>query len=364
MGWREICFYPGQYPSVLGIVLFLIFAMTYSQLTTAIIQQAQAREDALPLKNEFCRSRFFFHPQPTDKVMLFFHGFTGVPYQFESIGQLFFDSGYNVLIPLLPGHGRAGNWDRHHPTPLPIEPQAYYDFGLAWLQQAQALGAEVCVGGLSGGGTLALWMAQQRPQAIAKAIAFSPYLTGKYILSNLFIALSDSYYQWPGDPNQKKGYSNFRVPALRVFLDMGKVVIERARRPASAPIFIFSTEADTAVDTEVHHEVILDTLQHQPKSGYYRFPLSLDVPHSMMTIGEGNEWENVLNHMAKAYVESDLTWAEVEEIAYRMTEGKPFNTVVAELNLEQRVAPDLPTLINMIDKRSLVMARNPTADLG
>jgi esterase/lipase len=336
--------------------------MTYSERTTAIVQQAQAREDALPLKNEFCRSRFFFHPEPTAKVLLFFHGFTGVPFQFEGIGKLFFAAGYNVLIPLLPGHGQAGNWDQHDPTPLPIAPEPYYEFGQHWLQQAQALGDQVIIGGLSGGGTLAIWLAQTQP-AVAKAIAFSPYITGKYILSNLFIALSDSYYQWPGDPTRQMGYSSFRVRALRVFLDMGKVVRDRARQPTPTPLFIFSTEADTAIDDAVHAALFQDTLQHQPKSGYYCFPLSLDVPHSMMTIGEGNRWENVLNRMTKAYVESDLTWAEVEEIAYRMTATKTFSQVVAELQLESRVSADLPTLINMLDKRSIVMARNPSADL-
>jgi esterase/lipase len=338
--------------------------MTYAQLITAIVQQAQAREAALPLKNEFCRSRFFFHPQPTTKVMLFFHGFTGGPYQFEAIGNMFFAAGYNVLIPLLPGHGQAGQWDRHRPTPLPTDPQDYYTFGQDWLQQAQALGEQVVVGGLSGGGTLAIWLAQMHSSIVYKAIAFAPYLSGKYILSNLFITLSDSYYQWPGDPAQQMGYSSFRVAALRVFLDMGKVVSDRAAHPPSAPVFIFSTEADTSVDNEVHLALCQDTLKHQPKSGYYRFPLSLDVPHSMMTIGEGNQWENVLNRMTKAYVESDLTWAEVEEIAYRMTDGKTFNRVVAELNLQQRISADLPTLINMIDKRSLVIARNPSHDLS
>jgi len=40
--------------------------------------------------------------------------------------------------------------------PLPGDPETYQQFGLYWLQQAQALGKQVVLGGLSGG-TLAAY---------------------------------------------------------------------------------------------------------------------------------------------------------------------------------------------------------------
>ena len=76
-----------------------------------------------------------------------------------------------------------------------------------------------------------------------------------------------------------------------------------------------------------------------------------------MTESEGNPWHNLLNRMAKAYIESDLTWAEVEEIAYRMTKGKIFKSVVAELNLQDKVSADMPTMMTMVDKRAIVVSR-------
>ncbi|MGA7934647.1 MAG: alpha/beta hydrolase, partial [Kovacikia sp.] len=76
--------------------------VNYSEKTVAIAEQAKAREDKLPLLNQSCRSRFFFQPQPTKRVCLFFHGFTAGPYQFVPMGEAFFRAGYNVLVPLLP----------------------------------------------------------------------------------------------------------------------------------------------------------------------------------------------------------------------------------------------------------------------
>lgn len=127
----------------------------YSTFTKAIVRETWTREDVLPLRDETCRSRFFLQPSPSDKVCLFFHGFTAIPEQFVPIGEAFFKAGYNVLIPLLPGHGIAGNWDTDNPPPLPEDRHSYEQFGLHWLQLAQSFGKKVIVGGLSGGSTLA-----------------------------------------------------------------------------------------------------------------------------------------------------------------------------------------------------------------
>lgn len=332
----------------------------YADLTSAIVAQAKAREDALPLRNESCRSKFFFHTAPTTKVCLFFHGFTGYPNQFLPLGKALFQQGYNVLIPLLPGHGKAGKWTRDNPTPLPTDPKVYQDFALQWIQQAQALGQQVVIGGLSGGSTLAAWVALNHRELIDRALLFAPYLSGNSITDKLFIKLSNSYYSWGGDPERAIGYTNFQVPALRLFLDLGAQLLKQARTTPAAPMFIVSTEIDDSVDTNDHKAFFADALQFQPKCWYHCFDRSYNVPHTMMTIGEGNQWEGILNLMAKAYVESDLTWAEVEEIGFRLTQGKTFPSIVATLGLANRVGRDMPAMMTMIDKAAIVQARNPS----
>ena len=125
----------------------------YSTTTASIIEQAKTREDALPIRNEKCRSQFFFQPNPSPKVFLFFHGFTAGSYQFEPLGEALFKAGYNVLVPLQPGHGIAGNWNGDNPPPMPEDIQVYQQFALEWVRQAKLLGQQLFVGGYSTGGT-------------------------------------------------------------------------------------------------------------------------------------------------------------------------------------------------------------------
>jgi esterase/lipase len=332
---------------------------SYSEITMALLREAKAREDALPLRNENCRSHFLLKPNPTSKVCLFFHGFTAAPYQFMPMAEALFRAGYNVLIPRMPGHGQAGGWWRDNPPPLPTQAQDYQRFALAWLQQAQALGDRVIVGGLSGGATLAAWLAFQQPQQIDRALLFAPYLSCSSKVIELFIRYVGGYYEWtdPDPLHTCVGYNGFTMPALRVFLDMGREVLSRARKSPAAPMFIVSSESDIAVGNAEHRALFEAALKSQPKCWYHRFDRILDIPHTMMTAAEGNPYQDLLITLSKAYIESDLSWAEVQEIGYRMTQGKTFNQVVAELKLSQRVSRDMPAMMTMVDKRSIVLAR-------
>lgn len=108
----------------------------YSDIIRVLQRDLPTREAAYPLMDLACRSRLWLHPQPTGRVCLFFHGFTAGPYQFEPLGERLHRAGYNVLAPLLPGHGRAGTWDAQTPSPLPDDPKTYLQFALQWFNLA------------------------------------------------------------------------------------------------------------------------------------------------------------------------------------------------------------------------------------
>lgn len=333
----------------------------YTAQTQAIARQAIEQERLLPLLSPVCESRFFLHPQPTQRVCLLLHGFTSGPHQFIPMGQVFYRAGYNVLIPLLPGHGQAGKWNKQNPPPLPTDPQVYQQFALHWLEQAQQLGQEVIVGGLSAGGTLAAWLALERPQAIYRAMAFAAYFSSSSRVLDLMVKTLDSYFEWagPDSPIAPSGYPGFSVTALRTLLTMGQDVLHRVGQQPTCPMFMVSSASDIAVGNFDHRDFVDRALPHQPITWYHCFNKELGIPHTMMTEAEGNAWENLLNIMAKAFVESHLTWADVEEIGYRMTAGKPFHRVVAELGLTDKASPDMPAMMTMVDKRAIVEARHP-----
>jgi pimeloyl-ACP methyl ester carboxylesterase len=332
-------------------------------MLTDFVAATQALEAQLPLRNDRCASRFFLHPQPTDRVFLFFHGITAAPYQFDTIGQMFHAAGDNVLIPLMPGHGVAGDWNAANPPPLPEDIGAYQEFALTWLRHAQTLGQQVIVGGLSAGGGLAAWLGVEKASEIDRVLLFAPYLSNATLILDLITNLSDGYFAWvnPSPDWNRIGYPGFKFPAMRIFPQLGREILERAQTEPTPPTLIFSTETDIAVNNGDHRDLYESVKDRQPVSWYYCFSKDLNIPHAMMAPEEGNQWTNVMNRMVKAYVESTLTWAEIEEIAYRMTDGKTFPAVVAELDLADRCSPDMPTLMTMIDKRQIVIDRNPNA---
>ena len=299
-----------------------------SPTTAAIIEQAQAREDALPLRNEKCRSKFFFHPHPTPKVFLFFHGFTAGPYQFEPLGETLFQAGYNVLAPLQPGHGIAGHWNGNNPPPLPEDAQVYKQFALEWFQQAKLLGEQLIVGGYSTGGTLAAWFAQEHSQSIEKTLLFAPYLSGMNKLVDWLVETLPFYYEWLNKDNPGNfGYQGFPIPAARIFLDMGQEILDRAKTTPATPTLIVSSASDQATNLHEHRELFDAVLKYQPKSWYYCFDKKLKIPHTMMTEPEGNKYIHQLLTLAKTYVESDLTWSEAkEQILYSMHVDDPIIT--------------------------------------
>ena len=124
-------------------------------------------------------------------------------------------------------------------------------------------------------------------------------------------------------------------------------------------MFLLSTGSDIAVNNNDHKSFFDNIVKKQPLSWYYCFDRTLNIPHPMLIKAEGNQWQEVLNVMSLAYVQSQMSWDNMEEIAYRMTDGKTYPQVIQELGLANQASPELPAMITMMDKRSIVEARNP-----
>ena len=96
--------------------------------------------------------------------VLVLHGFTGNPQSLRPLAEAVAAAGYSVDLPLLPGHGTslddmlATRWD---------------DWSKAAEAAFQALAARcdrVAVAGLSMGGTLTCWLAEQHPEIAGIAL--------------------------------------------------------------------------------------------------------------------------------------------------------------------------------------------------
>lgn len=322
----------------------------YSSTVTAIIEQAKNSENVLPVRNEHCRSKFWFHAKPTKKVYLFFHGFTAGSYQFEPLAEALYKIGYNVLIPLIPGHGIAGDWDSDNPPPLPETAEVYQKFALEWLHKAQLLGENLIIGGYSSGGTLAAWLAQEYPQEIAKTLLFAPYLSGNNKLVDWLVETLPIYYEWLNKDNPGNfGYDGFSMPALRVFLDLGQQVLEKAQTTITTPMLIVSSESDQATNYHEHQELFEAVVNYQPQSWYYCFDKGLKIPHTMMTKAEGNNYLPLLISLTIAYIESEITWADIEKISQKIKQGITLDAALYQLNINRQFSSVLSLIISYIN---------------
>jgi pimeloyl-ACP methyl ester carboxylesterase len=130
--------------------------------------EAVSRDEADPAVTARCRTRALIHPGRTAKAVLMLHGYTDCPAQFDELARLYYDQGYNVLVPRAPRHGVA---DPEAHAGLHAGELLAYASGS--LDLVSGLGDEVGVVGISGGAVLATWLTENRP--VARLLVLSPF---------------------------------------------------------------------------------------------------------------------------------------------------------------------------------------------
>jgi esterase/lipase len=245
--------------------------------------------------NPVCESLLMTHGDYREKVIVFFHGFTSCPEQFRELGQRFFDLGYNVYIPLMPHHGRA---DRDRDALLNTTAEELAAFATQSIDIAHGLGDEVIVGGLSGGGTLAAWVAQTH-EDVEYVVAVSPFLGIGFIptpLNRSFARVIDdipNFDMW-WDPSTKEdnpmtadyAYPGYPVNALAEYLRVGFATQDLAKReiPAAASIVVISNDNDKSVNKGITNQLIKAWQQYGGEYlRTYDFDATLNLPHDLIT---------------------------------------------------------------------------------
>lgn len=92
------------------------------------------------------------HPQPTQKLIVLFHGLSDSPFYLRSIAQALYAQGHTVVVGLLPGHGITDPIEVLHDPDLA---KRWRDYVVQVIDIVRPLGSELYVGGFSTGGTLA-----------------------------------------------------------------------------------------------------------------------------------------------------------------------------------------------------------------
>ena len=261
----------------------------------ARIEAIQADEDARGDLNPVCHTTLMTHGERTEDVIVFLHGFTSCPDQFVELGKEFYERGYNVYIPRTPHHGLA---DLMTDDLLNLTAEESIAFASQSADIAQGLGERVTVSGLSGGGTMTAWLAQNRDD-VDVAMPMAPFLGIKFIpapltrtFTNAVLALPNIWMWW--DPINKENnplsapYSYRRYPthALAELMRLGFITAGDARgnTPASSKIIVVTNANDDSINNKVVAQLVSNWQKYGDKLvDTYEFADDLKLPHDFIT---------------------------------------------------------------------------------
>jgi carboxylesterase len=256
------------------------------------VQRAQSFDlDGGSKMNPVCRTQLMTHGDKTERAIVLVHGYTSCPAQFHDLGQLFFDSGYNVLIAPMPHHGLADRLTDEISLLTADELGAYAD---RVIDIARGLGDRVDMAGISAGGVVTSWAAQNRND-IDLAVLISPGFGFKVIPTaltapeiNIASVMPESFTWW--DPvlqmntQPPYAYPRYSMHALTQIVGLGFSVQMAAhrQRPRAGSILVVTSGNEPSVNNVLTGEVAANWRAHGAVIATYEFPADLKLPHDLI----------------------------------------------------------------------------------
>lgn len=331
-------FRPNTLPSDPNRPAILNFtALPKQEAFETAVAQAQNRVDRdLSLQNTQTERKLYLRqnyqsilktqPEPSAKgTVIMLHGYTAGPWQYQEAADQFFDKGFNVIVPRIPGHGfmepdgtpsgekMVHTWDE----------QQYETFVDEIYQEAKALGGAVHVIGLSGGSGLALRMAEKY-DAISSVSAMTPYL-GPDQRVRPAIAVLEALEKHSFIPVGKlmdlKPYgTNLRIdinhpmPHTQGSINNAYASLTVGARveKVSVPVQYFTTSGDLLSGTPAVQGLI-ERSGGLNSNGWFHFPAEDQVPHAMASpkqntaVGQSERlWDMVFDMVEKGQTHTQL----------------------------------------------------------
>jgi pimeloyl-ACP methyl ester carboxylesterase len=236
---------------------------------------------------------FLTHGDKTPKAIVFFHGGTNSPRQFAALGKIFYERGYNVLIPRIPHHGFKDRMTEDYAKLTAVELTELSDESV---NIAQGLGQHISIAGLSMGANMAGWIAQNRND-VNCAVIISPFWGWKGLppillkpAINILSILPNIFLWW--DEKAKKAllgptsaYYRFSTRGLAQIMLLGWVIIKEARSfaPKTRNIVVITNALDDSVNEKIFDNVADNWQKHSSvKITRYEFDKSLGVLHDLI----------------------------------------------------------------------------------
>ena len=266
----------------------------------AQIEAIWDEENETPDFNPVCQSILMTHEQRVERAIVFYHGFTSCPEQFRDLGQRFFDLGYNVYIPLAPYHGLTDRFGYALENMTAADLAAH---GTETADIAQGLGEHVTVAGLSGGGAIAAWLAQERAD-VDLAAPMAPFIGVRFLpgvwlnkgLTNLIRVLPNVYRWW--DPINRENnpmsapysYVGYPLRSMGTYMQLGFDAFAAAGNapPASAAQLMIINASETSVSNTVGYHLADRWAEQGGAATSYTLDRDLRLPHDFISVTRPN----------------------------------------------------------------------------
>lgn len=216
-----------------------------------------------------CKPRYHKGSGSYAGTVMLFHGFTACPQQFDLLVPLLTSKGYDVFLPLNPGHGyqwsESGGNVTDYIDALPTETGQFEAFVYEMHMIMQTASQPRVLMGMSLGGTLAMHVGLRggydRQLLAAPMIKISGFLDAIVTAAGLNEFLRNQRQGWPGDAcdNERRqgraGICQFTATVGMTARNFGLFGLARAKPLSYGTMEIIFVEDDGAVSTQAVQEL-------------------------------------------------------------------------------------------------------------
>ncbi|MFN8473348.1 MAG: alpha/beta fold hydrolase [Anaerolineae bacterium] len=243
--------------------------------------------------NDVCRTRLWTHGHKTTRALVYFHGYTNCPAQFDQLGEILYEKGLNVYVPRLEHHGLK---DVMSTDQANLTSDMLVRLTNESIDIAHGLGESVTVMGLSAGGVMAAYAAQFRSD-VDLAVVISPSFGLPFLpapvsdLAKWILPVVPNMFIW-WDPRVKEkiegpsyGYPRFSTHALMNVFKAGDLsrVEAKSKPPAAKHVVVITSDSDTAIHLETARDLAKEWWVTAPdRVQVYTFPKEQHIIHDMI----------------------------------------------------------------------------------
>ena len=236
-----------------------------------------------------CLSRLLTTGERAERVVVLLHGLTNCPRQMVELADELHEGGATILVLRAPDHGLEGDVGEIGD----VDAEDFRDYADEAIDIAVDLGDEVTVMGLSLGGMLTAWAAEERPE-VDRAVVIAPALAVGGVpgfvatgFTNLFSRLPNLKLPSGGDALPHAYPPAIATRPTAQMFRLGRYVEDVADTDAPrGPVSVVLNDNDKTVSNDATEKLVAAWEKAGADVTVVRLPKSLGLPHDVVDVAQ------------------------------------------------------------------------------